>query len=1085
MSAGQIVGGVVGAVIGFYAGGPVGALQGAALGAGVGGYLDPPKGPTVSGPRLNDLAVQTSTYGAFIPRVYGTIGIHGNLLWLENNQLKETVRKKQQGGKGGGSSATVKTYSYSATFHLGLCEGPIAGVRRIWCADKLIYNAGSDDLETIIASNQNAAGFRIYLGSDDQMPDSRYEADVGVGNASSHRGMAYIAFYDFQLADYSNTLQAAQFKVEVVDAPDYTRPELIGVEVAKPQTSFWFAGSPGGSLQGAYFGNYGFIDTALSVMNGNGQLSPIPLPPTITHNDYAVAIALSLDTTYQWFYKQSLGTRAMLSYGASGWAIYTSNYAMTNHRIVERAGNVWFMWGNDTLNPDPAPDGTAWVSRMDDAGLAGLQIVNRLSVSSSGIYCASASREFVSVHFDFIDIGAIGLCSVSVYDETALIRSGSFTLGPTTGMMSQNFSRGYVDDAGLLHLVCQLYRQPTPLPSIYGHFHHAVFDITSMQLVKQEVLVSPTLAHFHPEPDMLRVEDGMLYLSAQTNATNTLWRVGFALDVMETNGQPLAEIISREIELSGYLSASDISVSGITAAVRGYRITGGTIRAALEPLQGAFPFDVIQSGYKIKCVPRGQASIAIIPWEDLGATDGDTPGDILQQSREMDSQLSARTTIKYLDAVREYAISEQYAERINTEAINRVDRELPLVLTADEAAGVAEVLQNLPWLERTDAAFSLPPIYLHLEPSDVVTVTTPQATYQLRLTEINYTPDGRPECKAKPNRAALYTPAATGGEGVPPNGTVPLLGNSLFLPLDIPVVDEALQNAIGFVGVMTGDAGSWPGGLLVRSNDDGQTWSDLQGFNGKATLGIARGTLPSSPCTLVDQRALIVDMLSGEPESVTRDQMLSGVNYAAYGLDGRWEIVRFQSAALQGSGSYLLSGFVRGEKGTEWATGLHAVGDYFVLLDDPDNAFIGSPVESIAMERLYRGVTSGALVDGAVDVPFTYRGVNLECPSPIYAKGVRDGSSNFTGTFTRRSRLSSSWWTTGVVAPVGEASESYEIDVMNGSAAVRTLTASAPTFNYSAANQTADFGSAQSSITFRIYQLSATVGRGLPLEVTL
>ena len=42
------------------------------------------------------------------------------------------------------------------------------------------------------------------------MPDPRYEAEYGVGNVSAHRGEAYIAFYDFQLADYSNTLQAAR-----------------------------------------------------------------------------------------------------------------------------------------------------------------------------------------------------------------------------------------------------------------------------------------------------------------------------------------------------------------------------------------------------------------------------------------------------------------------------------------------------------------------------------------------------------------------------------------------------------------------------------------------------------------------------------------------------------------------------------------------------------------------------------------------------------------------------------------------------------------------------------------------------------
>ena len=364
------------------------------------------------------------------------------------------------------------------------------------------------------------------------------------------------------------------------------------------------------------------------------------------------------------------------------------------------------------------------------------------------------------------------------------------------------------------------------------------------------------------------------------------------------------------------------------------------------------------------------------------------------------------------------------------------------MLTADEAAGIAEMLNFMPWLERTPASFTLPPPYRYLEAGDVVTVVSQAATYEIRLTEANETQDGRLECQALPNRAALYTPAASGSEGVPPAGTIGLAGESLFVPLDIPVIDETLQNAPGFVGVMTGYSAGWPGALAVRSADGGQTWIDLQAYSGMPSIGYAVDALPVSACTLIDQRTLTVGMISGAPESITRDQMLAGANYAAYGVDGRWEIVRFQNADLQANGSYLLSGFVRGEKGTEWATGLHAANDYFVLLDDPDNAFIGMAVASIAVPATYRGVTSGASVDDATDVPFTYQGVNLECLSPVYAKGVRDGSSNFTGTFTRRSRLSSSWWATGIAAPVGESSEGYEIAVMNGQVAGPTTTGS-------------------------------------------
>nr|WP_286948249.1 phage tail protein [Pseudomonas sp. UBA6718] len=1043
MSAGQIVGGVVGAVIGFYVGGPVGALQGAALGAGIGGYLDPPKGPTVSGPRLSDLSVQTSTYGAFIPRVYGTIAVHGNLLWLENNKLKERVRKEEQGGKGGGGGTTVKTYTYSATFALGLCQGPIAGVRRIWCGDKLLYNAGSDDLETIIASNQNAKGWRLYLGTDDQMPDPRYEADVGVGNAPAFRGIAYLVFEDFELADYSNTLQVAQFKVEIVnDAVDSVSKIY---DVADSSIS---------------------SNSSLIIKGVSGNIASIR--PWVSSSDLPGFKSVHRTSGV---YKEALGT------SASGAVIYADPDLSCGDLdyVVLKNGLIHTSVGIFSAGISPSDSGlrcfysgdrfaVLWLS---GPGSRVIHLFNVASVISE--HYTESSRDYIAIHLDGEHLYAVTVDEIVIFSASDLSELSSVSFSSSYSLESSVIYIGFWN--GWLWI----------LP--YNNGVIQAFD--PQNGVKVFELNSPELepSSFFGSGQPGTIKNGIIYRQSGTSSGGRVqaFKVLFA----DSGLTPVANIIATEVGFSGLLSVVDLDVSLLSSQVRGYRVIGGTIRAALEPLQGAFPFDVIQSGYQIKCVPRGQSSVATIPWQDLGAAEGDTPGDMLKQSREMDSQLPARTTIKYIDAEREYAESEQYAERINTPAVNRVDREMPLVITADEAAGVAEVLQNLAWLERNELAFSLPPPYLGLEAADVVTISAQDAAYEVRITESNYTPDGRLDCKARPNRAALYTPNATGGESPGPDGLIPLAGESLFIPLDVPVVDETAQNRAGFIGAMTGYADSWPGALLIRSGDGGQTWADIQGYAGKASLARCLSVLPASNCTLIDARSVQVSSISGSWSSISRDQMLSGQHYAAYGADGRWEIVRYQSAALQADGTFLLSGFIRGERGTEWATGLHQVGDWFVPLDDPDLAFIGSPVESINIPFEYRGVTSGASYESASGVDFTYRGVNLECLSPVYAKAARDVSGNFSGSFTRRSRVTGTWWTTGVPTPVGEASEAYEIDVMSGSTVVRTIAVNSPSFTYSATDQTTDFGSAQSSITFRIYQLSAVVGRGYPLEVTL
>jgi hypothetical protein len=273
MSTGQIIGGVVGAVASFFVPG-ASMLVYASIGSAIGGALVPPKGPTLKGPRLEDLTVQTSTYGAVIPRAYGNVRINGNILWLENNALKETVTKKKSGGKGGGGSSTTKNYTYSATFAVGLCRGPIAGVKRIWVGPNLIYDAGSTDPETIEASNAAAEGFSVYTGTDTQTPDARMQATLGAANTPAWRGLAYIVFYDFQLEKYGNSLVGAQVKVEVMQ---------LGATYDYPVTSRTMGNNrswTGTAWNGSFF---------CSVATGSNKCATSPDGATWTEHDLPIS----------------------------------------------------------------------------------------------------------------------------------------------------------------------------------------------------------------------------------------------------------------------------------------------------------------------------------------------------------------------------------------------------------------------------------------------------------------------------------------------------------------------------------------------------------------------------------------------------------------------------------------------------------------------------------------------------------------------------------------------------------------------------------------------------------------------------
>ena len=65
-----------------------------------------------------------------------------------------------------------------------------------------------------------------------------------------------------------------------------------------------------------------------------------------------------------------------------------------------------------------------------------------------------------------------------------------------------------------------------------------------------------------------------------------------------------------------------------------------------------------------------------------------------------------------------------------------------------------------------------------------------------------------------------------------------------------------------------------------------------------------------------------------------------------------------------------------------------------------------------------------------------------------------------------------------VEVPLGEGSEAYAVKLYNGATLKRSLSASTPGLLYATADETADFGTAQSSLDISVSQMSVTVGEG-------
>jgi hypothetical protein len=196
----SVAGAAVGAVFG-----PVGAIAGRIAGALAGNMLDralfaPDR--NVQGPRLADLDVMASTEGAPVPRVYGRARLAGQVIWATRLQEVVSTRTQSAGGKGGGmggGSVTTTTYSYYANFAVGLCEGEIGHVGRIWADGKLLDVSGLT--------------LRVHRGREDQAADGLIVAKEGAANAPAYRGLAYVVFERLPLADFGNRIPQLSFEI--------------------------------------------------------------------------------------------------------------------------------------------------------------------------------------------------------------------------------------------------------------------------------------------------------------------------------------------------------------------------------------------------------------------------------------------------------------------------------------------------------------------------------------------------------------------------------------------------------------------------------------------------------------------------------------------------------------------------------------------------------------------------------------------------------------------------------------------------------------------------------------------------------
>lgn len=1088
MSVGQLLGGAVG----FFLGGP----QGARLGFMIGGWLDPVDQPDIVGPRLSDLTVQTSQDGAPLPVVYGTMRVAGNVFWTTG--IQEIRHKEEAGGGSGGPSQDIISYTYQTDIAVGICAGEIQGIRRVWADSKLIYDIGNGaDYSTLTASTKRAKAMRVYPGSESQGVDPLIEAVEGTAYAPAFLGTAYIVFEDLKLADFGN--RVPNFTFEVVKAGGAAGLQALQTSSAIPSgdiisvrrkkgeltkvitrhgalawngTTYphlirWWYLLPDGSWVLRFenvihhIGLYHWAGTGYTVSGDDDYDSDdfvLSYPASISKM-YLVRVTGANGMTFHPMHYSLLA--GMHGHMTADYVAFTTN---TEVRIFRRDSlpevtPTWGTWGGyygAGISYTPAAEEPGWLATItlptgEHRRASVLIVRDTLHVMTH----ASPTNTIYSMPMQqLLDAPGQSWTSATLTYTTevrgAYLASALGLAGGSAQMMLYSSGQIYLMDADGVW------------GSSLGSTTGFSFSIESSQPAQ----VSDLVYAMNNATREYMVSDGLLTSAAE------------ALDV----------VVEDVLDQAG-VTAYDVSaLSGLL--VRGYTLARPMpMRQGLEPLMAAYHFDVVEVDGEMRAILRGGASARTLTDDDLGA--GETATARMTTQRGSLTEMPSRVDVQFVDYANDYQSGMQFATRITANHTNIVQVQLPMALTTQEAAQLAEIHLNQAWWSGQygiDTALTFDHLALH--PSDVVTLPVHGETPTARITEVTAGAPGIMQVRAVPDLASLYTGSAVGADAINIAQALGITGPMRGVLMDCVMLRDT-DDAPGLYVAGCGYVDTWPSGTVQMSADGGATYGQAAVVSNAAiaTIGYTTTALGDADCRVWDKKNTVtVKLLAGATlSSATEAAVLNGANALLIGAHGRWELIQFQTATLNGDGTYTLRDLLRGRKGTEWAASQHATWDTVVLLTSATVSNIVLPTSAVGATRHYKAVTSGYALEDVQAEALTYGGERMECLAPVLLGGGRDASGNITINWVRRDR-NNAGWNNNADIPMSEATQSYEVEVWDSTYTTikRTITGiSTTTTSYSSANQTTDFGSNQSTVYLRVYQLSATTGRGHVLQGTV
>jgi hypothetical protein len=1054
---GQQIGMVAGAALGFVTGGIGFVGIGAAIGGVLGGLLDPP--PPTETNRIEDIKVSVSVYGDGIPETWGSNIPKATWIWSTDIiQLGTT----SSAGKGGPKNTNYQQFLHG---YLSLGRTPLPGtivsIRKAWVDGKLRYDAstGLSSGQALASKEDPFTGLSVHPGFDDQLPHPIIETYEGVGNVPAFKGI--VGLFIFGLECPGGRIPQLAFEIS------------FGATLVSETSEFGIAGTLGGAAAPAIWASDGEMfyqyQAPINTDLTTGVVTQVGVGYTYDMGTYASDPGSSYNIG---------GLVGCSGIGADPYAIHRIYqgdplYYPTEYYALNLRSKEYRPLYSQIISGAASPHWAGYDSISEQFVFADINGINihwlpsYRSITTVG-GAASAVAAYAGLAY-FVVPGA----ALEVFDSDGVF------VASYPGPLPSVFAAGlYVSSAGIYVYVLPLFSSTT-------HFYKVESGVW------RELGTTTSLSFSPPGPSSAFVCNDSFALVGERVTGAVQYRT-IRFDVVQPSLALVADIIESQSLRTG-LTAPQFDVSTIDDSVWGYTMQApASARANVAPLLTYGAIGVVEEDGLMRYFHRaGKTYVATISYDELACIEnGGEPGDPFPLTRSNADELPRSVTVAFNNPHFDYQITTQSARRDAVDSVLDERVELNIAMEPDKAATIARRILFERWLSQMTRACVIGRKFIYLSPGDVIRVEYPRGTFSDWMISGLTDTGALLEIECFPADGDLLIQTVPGSGGFNAQAIAPLVPPTKLQLLDIPILQDADNNA-GIYAAMAGVADGWHGAELFVGDDDSSL--DSRGTVAlSAAMGLAETALGAWTLGVIDEtNVLTVNVNQNELTSITQDVLLTGTdNVAAIGAPGRWEIIKFQratltTAGLNGSNRYILSGLLRGQRGTEWARGTHVAGDVFVVLSAAGLMHPSLDGGSIGQIKFYRAVSNGRSFDSIASQTYASTAEGLECFSPTNLdKNITGG--DITLSWVRRTRLSENWLI-GVV-PLGEVSERYETDLYtDGTFATvrRTIASTTTAAVYTAAMQSADGYVAGGPLYVKVYQISDTNGRGRELQATI